>query len=88
VASLFLGFASLYRVFYFMRTLMTTTARSVYFNDLLSDCYAATADLNINEADAPAIVCALILSDSLNGLRRALQGHQTTRPVPVRANSY
>lgn len=67
---------------------MTTTARSAYFNDLLSDCFAATAELHINEADAPAIICALIISDAANGLRRALQGHSTTRPVSIRANSY
>lgn len=47
-------------------------ARKLYFDDLLNDCIDAADAAEVPEEHQPAIVAALVLSDSLNGLRKAL----------------
>jgi hypothetical protein len=47
-------------------------ARKLYFDDLLNDCFDAADAAEVPEEHQPAIVAALILSDSLNGLRKAM----------------
>lgn len=48
------------------------TARQEYFDDLLKDCIEATQRAGVQPEDEGAVVAALVLSDSLNGLRKAL----------------
>lgn len=45
-------------------------SRTEYFKDLLEDCHLAA--LNYPPEDRAIIMAALILSDSVNGLRKAL----------------
>jgi len=45
-------------------------ARKMYFDELLNDAFSSAIDAGL-EKDA-VIVAALILSDSFNGLRKAL----------------
>ena len=45
-------------------------ARKMYFDELLMDAIDAAMDAELGEA--ANIIAALILSDSLNGLRKAL----------------
>jgi hypothetical protein len=45
-------------------------SRSDYFKDLLNDCIAAVE--NYPDYACPTLVAALIISDSINGLRKAL----------------
>lgn len=48
------------------------TARQEYFDDLLRDCKESTRRAEIEPEDEGVVIAALILSDSLNGLRKAL----------------
>ena len=45
-------------------------SRAEYFKDLLEDCHLAA--INYPREDRGVIMAALILSDSVNGLRKAL----------------
>ena len=45
-------------------------SRAEYFKDLIEDCKIAVDGLP--DEDKPILIAALILSDSLNGLRKAL----------------
>lgn len=47
-------------------------SRTDYFVDLLEDCYNAVRQLKVPAQDEAVIVAAMIQSDSLNGLRKAL----------------
>lgn len=47
-------------------------ARREYLQDLLTDCLDAVDGVGMAEEDKPIVVAALVLSDSLNGLRKAL----------------
>lgn len=49
-----------------------SSQRAEYFQDLLKDCFDAVERANIPEDDEAVVVAALIFSDSLNGLRKAL----------------
>lgn len=46
-------------------------ARAEYFKDLVSDC--AIAAEQFPHEDQAVIIAALIISDSLNGLRKAIR---------------
>jgi len=54
------------------------SARKIYFDDLLKDCLEAVIEADIPEDQQPAVIAALIQSDSLNGLRKALLQNGTT----------
>ena len=58
----------------------TMSARKVYFDDLLGDCLEAVIEADIPAEQQPTVIAAMILSDSLNGLRKAML--QNTR-VPM-----
>lgn len=45
-------------------------SRAEYFKDLLEDCHLAA--INYPREDRGVIMAALILSDSLNGIRKTL----------------
>lgn len=45
-------------------------SRAEYFKDLLEDCKIAVDGLP--DEDKPILIAALILSDSLNGIRKTL----------------
>lgn len=47
-------------------------SRVEYFTDLLEDCLEAVAQTNLAPEDTSQAIAALILSDSYNGLRKAL----------------
>lgn len=47
-------------------------SRQDYFNDLLRDCDQVCEDNDIHESDRAIVIAALIFSDSVNGLRKAL----------------
>jgi hypothetical protein len=57
-------------------------SRSEYLRDLLEDCYAATAAAEIPHEHEGHVVAAMILSDSYNGLRKALLQVQALRTQP------
>jgi hypothetical protein len=46
--------------------------RQQYFNELMKDCQDVCKHNNIDPEDQAIVTAALILSDSLNGLRKAL----------------
>lgn len=46
--------------------------RRDYFRDLLADCESACEEFAIDPEDRALIICALVLSDGLNGLRKAI----------------
>lgn len=46
--------------------------RQQYFNELLRDCQEACKTNNVDADDQAIIIAALIFSDSLNGLRKAI----------------
>lgn len=48
------------------------TARQEYFDDLLRDCKESAQRAEIQPEDEGLAIAALVLSDSLNGLRKAL----------------
>lgn len=48
------------------------SSRKDYFDDLLKDCMEAARDAGVPPEDEGVVVAALVLSDSLNGLRKAL----------------
>lgn len=52
---------------------MSNTRRE-YFEDLLTDCLDAAASAGIETpAEVSRVVAAMIIADSLNGLRKALK---------------
>lgn len=57
-------------------------SRSEYFRDLLVDCYAATAAAEVPLEHEAAVVAAMVLSDSYNGLRKAMLQVQVLRSHP------
>lgn len=59
-----------------------TLARTDYFRDLLEDCYAATAAADVPPEQEGAVIAAMILSDSYNGLRKAMLQVETLRTAP------
>lgn len=46
--------------------------RQSYFKDILQDCQDVCRDMGVEPEDQGPVIAALILSDSLNGLRKAL----------------
>lgn len=46
--------------------------RREYFKDVLEDALAVCEEIGIEPEDQGAVIAALIQSDSLNGLRKAL----------------
>ena len=52
------------------------SARKAYFDDLLNDCIDAVHEAGIPPEKQPVVIAALIQSDSLNGLRKALLQNQ------------
>jgi len=59
-----------------------TSARQAYFDDLLNDCVEAVAGAGIHVSQQGPVIAALIQSDSLNGLRKALLQAQVLRNLP------
>jgi len=47
-------------------------SRIEYFADLLDDCVEAVAQTNLATEDTGPVIAALVMSDSYNGLRKAL----------------
>jgi len=56
--------------------------RFAYFDDLLQDCIAAVNRIEVPEEHQGAVVAALIQSDSINGLRKALLQVEANRRGP------
>jgi len=54
-------------------------SRTEYFKDLLEDCVNAARQVGVEEEDLGAVIAALVLSDSYNGLRKALLQIDSTR---------
>ena len=50
-----------------------------YFDDILRDCLQVVNDLEIPEEHHGVVIAALIQSDSLNGLRKALLQAEANR---------
>lgn len=48
------------------------SSRQEYFDDLLNDCIQAVQRAGFDPTEAAMVIAALILSDSLNGLRKAM----------------
>lgn len=48
------------------------SSRQDYFDDLLNDCIEAAVRAGFQPSEAAVVIAALILSDSLNGLRKAM----------------
>jgi hypothetical protein len=57
-------------------------SRTEYFKDLLEDCVNAARQVGVEEEDLGAVIAALVLSDSYNGLRKALLQIDSMRPTP------
>lgn len=55
------------------------STRLVYFDDLLKDCLHAVYTLGIPPEHHGVVIAALIQSDSLNGLRKALLQAEANR---------
>jgi hypothetical protein len=49
-----------------------SNARTEYLKDLIKDCKIACEAEGIEEEDRGVVIASMILSDSLNGLRKAL----------------
>lgn len=49
-----------------------SNARTEYLKDLIKDCKTACEAEGIEEQDQGVVIASMILSDSLNGLRKAL----------------
>jgi hypothetical protein len=58
-------------------------ARQEYFVGLLDDCLKAAREAGVHEDDEGRVVAALVLSDSLNGLRKALLQVDILRTAPL-----
>ena len=56
-------------------------SRTEYFRDLLEDCVIAARQVEIEDEDMGAVIAALVLSDSYNGLRKALLQIDSLRPT-------
>lgn len=59
------------------------SARQAYYEDLLEDCMNAADSMGIPQEHQPAVIAALIQSDSFNGLRKAIlqaAGQVAARP--------
>jgi hypothetical protein len=56
-------------------------SRTEYFRDLLEDCVIAARQAEIDNEDMGAVIAALVLSDSYNGLRKALLQIDSLRPT-------
>ena len=54
-------------------------AREEYFVELLQDCVAAVIRIEVPNEHKGVVVAALIQSDSLNGLRKALLQAEANR---------
>ncbi len=46
--------------------------RREYFRDLMADCEAICEEFEVPEEDRAVVTAALVMSDGLNGLRKAL----------------
>ena len=55
------------------------STRLAYFDDLLQDCLRAVHDVGIPEEPHGVVIAALIQSDSLNGLRKAMLQAEANR---------
>ena len=60
-------------------------AREEYFVELLEDCIAAVNRIEVPEEHQGAVVAALIQSDSINGLRKALMLSRAMMREPMAA---
>lgn len=56
-------------------------SRTEYFKDLLEDCVIAARQIGVEDKDMGAVIAALVLSDSYNGLRKALLQIDSMRPT-------
>ena len=55
------------------------STRLSYFDDLVRDCWQAVNDVGIPEEHHGVVIAALIQSDSLNGLRKAMLQAEANR---------
>lgn len=55
-------------------------ARREYLEDLLKDCVEVAQHQSVPESSRGTVIAALILSDSLNGLRKAILQMAAHRP--------
>lgn len=46
--------------------------RKIYFQELIKDCREICDEMGIEPKDQNAVIVALVFSDSLNGIRKAL----------------
>lgn len=49
-----------------------SNARTEYWKDLIKDCKAACEAEGVDVEDQGVVIASMILSDSLNGLRKAI----------------
>lgn len=47
-------------------------SRTDYLKDLLRDCYEVVEAQQVHPEDVGAVVAALVISDGINGLRKAM----------------
>lgn len=47
-------------------------SRTDYLKDLLRDCYEVVEAQKVHPEDVGAVVAALVISDGINGLRKAM----------------
>lgn len=47
-------------------------ARQEYLADLLDDCITAVEEAQVPTEQQPTVIAALVLSDAINGLRKAM----------------
>ena len=55
------------------------STRLAYFDDLVRDCWQAVIDAGLPPEYHSVVIAALIQSDSLNGLRKALLQAEANR---------
>jgi hypothetical protein len=55
---------------FLFKEIAVSISRAEYFKDLVGDCEIAVQEFPVK--DQSAIIAALIISDSINGLRKAL----------------
>lgn len=62
--------------------------RQAYYADLIADCKGACDQHDIHPDDQATIISAMIVSDAVNGLRKALLGRDHGgSPANLRARS-
>ena len=58
-------------------------SRTDYLADLLRDCYEVVNRQNVHPDDQGVIVAALVVSDGINGLRKAMLSQERATRQPT-----